>query len=359
MESLAKLHLRHQPLTLSLNPHCSSFPKPLSSFRPPRQSPTFNFTTLTIRASSSSLPPPSSAHPPHQNPPNPKPNSSFKTLAPLAAPIIKATCAAIAAAAFFFMRFNHRTAMAATAVAPSTVEPVEQESPADSVSYEEKERVLEEQLSQNPDDVEALRNLMEVRIKSNKLAEAIQVLERLIELEPEDFEWQLLKANVHSYMGEVDLANSEFEDILSKNPFKVEAFHGLVMSASQSPEKLKSVMKRVEEAMVKCKKDGNMSDVRDFKLLVAQIRVMESKYSDALKLYQELVREEPRDFRPYLCQGIIYTMLRKTNEAEKQFEKFRKLVPKNHPYKEYFDDNMFATKLFGQKMERETAASNV
>ncbi|KAM1037824.1 hypothetical protein EV1_032247 [Malus domestica] len=358
MESLAKLHHRHQPLTLSLNSHCPSFPKPLSSFRPPRQSPPFNFTTLTVRASSTSLPP-SSDLPPHRNLQNPNPISSFKALAPLAAPIIKTTCAAIAAAAFFFMRFNHRTAMAATAVASSTVEPVEQESSTDRVPNEEKERVLEEHLARNPDDVEALRNLMEVRIKSHKLTEAIQVLERLIELEPEDFEWQLLKANVHSYMGEVELANAEFEDILAKDPFKVEAFHGLVMCASQPPEKLKSVTKRVEEAMMKCKKEGNMSDVRDFKLLVAQIRVMESKYSDALKLYQELVREEPRDFRPYLCQGIIYTMLRKTNEAEKQFEKFRKLVPKNHPYKEYFDDNMFATKLFGQKVERERAASKV
>ncbi|EXB83236.1 hypothetical protein L484_011530 [Morus notabilis] len=64
-------------------------------------------------------------------------------------------------------------------------------------------------------------------------------------------------------------------------------------------------------------------------------------------------RREPRDFRPYLCQGIIYTLLRKKNEAEKQFDKFRRLIPKNHPYREYFDDNMFAMKLFTQHVDRE------
>ncbi|CAB4314853.1 unnamed protein product [Prunus armeniaca] len=357
MESLAKLQHRHQPFNLSLNPHRPSFPKPISSFRPPRSSPPFNFTSLTIRASSSSSSP-SSADPPHQNPRNPKP-SPFQTLAPLASPLLKTTCAAIAAAAFFFMRFHNRTAVASPTVSPSTVEPREEVSSTDSVTVEEKERLIEEQLSQNPDDVEALRSLMEVRIKAHKLTEAIQVLDRLIELEPEDYEWQLLKANVHSYMGEFELATSEFEEILAKDPLRVEAYHGLVMSASQSPEKLENVVTRVEKAMEGCKKLGNKSDVRDFKLLIAQIRVMESNYSEALKLYQELVREEPRDFRPYLCQGIIFTMLRKNKEAEKQFEKFRKLVPKNHPYKEYFDDNMFATKLFGQKVERERAESNI
>ncbi|KAM5560012.1 protein SLOW GREEN 1, chloroplastic [Rosa sericea] len=344
MESLAKLNHRHQPLHLSINPHRPSCPNPISSFRPPpRSSSPLNFSSLKIRASSSS------ADPPHQTPRNPIP-SFLQTLSPLA-------CAAIAAAAFFTMRFHPTKPAVAAPIAPATVEPGEET--AGKLPYEDAERQIEEQLSRDPNDVEALRSLMEVKIKAHKLTEAVQVLDRLIEIEPEDYEWQLLKANVHTYLGENDLAASEFEDILAKDPLRVEAYHGLVMSASQSEEKLKLVLKRVEKAMEGCKKQGNTSDVRDFKLLIAQIRVMEAEYKDALELYQELVREEPRDFRPYLCQGIIYTLLRKKNEAEKQFATFRKLVPKNHPYKEYFDDNMFATKLFGAKVDRETAGSNM
>lgn len=243
----------------------------------------------------------------------------------------------------------------AAPVAPATMESTNEST--EGVGYEDKERLIEEQLSRNPDDPEALRSLMEVRIKAHKLSEAVEVLDRLIELEPSDYEWPLLKANIHCYMGELELAGKEFEEILAKDPFRVEAYHGLVMAVSQSSGKLKDVLKRVEEAMKRCEKEKKISDVRDFKLLIAQIRVMESDYMDALKLYQELVKEEPRDFRPYLCQGIIYTLLRKKNEAEKQFEKFRRLVPKNHPYKEYFDENMFATKIFSQKAEMETAGS--
>ncbi|XP_030493742.2 protein SLOW GREEN 1, chloroplastic [Cannabis sativa] len=336
MESLAKLH---QPFHLSLNTNRLSFTKPISSFRISySSSPSFKFNSLSIKASSSS-----SSH-------NPKPS----LLASIVSPILKTACISVAAAALFFVRFHHKPAFAAVPIAaPSVVEESSKEAAND-----DQEKLIEEHLSSNPDDMEALRSLMEIRIKANKLQEAVQVLDRLIELEPDDNEWPVLKANIHSYMGELELAKYEFEDILKKDPLRVEAYHGLVMAASQSEDSnLDAVAKRVEEAMKMCEKQRNKSEVRDFKLLIAQIRVMESNYSDALKLYQELAKDEPRDFRPYLCQGIIYTLLKKKNEAEKQFDKFRRLIPKEHPYREYFDDNMFATKLFSQKVERETAGS--
>lgn len=227
------------------------------------------------------------------------------------------------------------------------------------VSEEEKEREIEEQLVSNPNDVEALRSLMEIKIKNKKILDAISILDRLIELEPNEPEWPLLKSHLYVNFGEVELAKVGFNEILKKDPFRVEAYHGLVMAASQdeSIEELEEIQKKVEEGMKMCKKEGKKSDLRDFKLLLAQIRVIEGKYDDALKVYAELVKEEPRDFRPYLCQGIIYTLLRKNNEAEKCFEKYRRLVPQGHPYARYFDENMIATKVFAQRAENERAGS--
>ena len=97
---------------------------------------------------------------------------------------------------------------------------------------------------------------MELRIKARKFKEAIEVIDRLIELEPQEFEWPLLKANIFSYIGEQELARKEFEEILEKDPLRVEAYHGLVMvSSEQSDENsLKDVSRRVEEAMEKCDK---------------------------------------------------------------------------------------------------------
>ncbi|CAJ1896652.1 unnamed protein product [Sphenostylis stenocarpa] len=343
MDSLPKL--RHSNSTLNISP----FPTPLSSSlsfrsRPPQHFPSSSsFRLPSIRACSSR----SSNHP--------SKNASsltplLQTLNSFLAPLAQTTCIVVAAAAFFFMRFHHTPAFAATLSPPTAdTEPT--------LTEEEAKRVLEERLSANPADSDALRALMECKIKARKIDEAFDVLDRLIELQPEEYEWPLLKANMLIYNDDHAAARELFEEILKKDPLRVEAFHGIVMATAQLNEPLRALLKRVEEATEACKKQNRDSDVRDFKLLIAQIKVMEGDFPEALKAYQDLVKEEPRDFRPYLCQGIIYTLLKKKDEADKQFDKFRRLVPKDHPYKEYFEDNMFATKFFSQKLEREGAGA--
>lgn len=341
MESIAKLQCRHQPLSVSINHRRPSFIKPVRSLCYRASSSSFKFAS--IRAS--------------QN----KPSSNNKvfvtqTLKPLSS-IVKSTCVTVATAALFLARLHLTTkpAIAATVSPPaSAVETAEESKKAEDASLDENEKAIEQQLVENPSDAEVLRALMEVKLKKRKIPEAIQIIDRLIEIEPEEDEWPLFKAQVQSFSGDFESATKGFEDILLKDPLRVEAFHGLVMAYSEEGKTLNDLEKRIEKAIEKCKKEKNMSDLRDLKLLIAQIRVMESNHTAALQVYEELVKEEPRDFRPYLCQGIVYTLLDKEDLAEKQFEKFRRLVPANHPYREFFMDNMIANKLFGEKVRRET-----
>ncbi|GLT79258.1 hypothetical protein SLA2020_507520 [Shorea laevis] len=353
MASLTKMHCRHQPLNLSLNHLSLSFPKPLFSSiscRTVRPSlPSSPFKLCITRASSSSPPSPSGQL--HRVPQTPKP-SLLQTITP----ILKTTCIAVMATALFSIRLNHhKAAIAAPATTEVTVEPSTKETTDSDVSLDEQERTLDEYLTRYPNDLKALRSLMEIKIKLGKLQEAIELINRMIELEPEETEWQMLKAQIRSFSGDCELAKKEFEEILKKDPFRVEAYHGLVMAYSDLGQELKELEKRITEAMEKCKKEKHTKALRDFNLLIAQIRLIEDEHFEALKIYQELVKEEPRDFRPYLCMGIIYTLLKKKDEADKNFDKFRNLVPSNHPYRQYFNDNMFAMKLFAEKAEREAA----
>lgn len=148
------------------------------------------------------------------------------------------------------------------------------------------------------------------------------------------------------------------------DPLCVNAYSGLLYvyfeSESDSSADLSAAEKRIQEAMETCEKEKNGKDLREFKLLLAQIRVIEGKYNEALEMYEELAKEEPRDFRTYLFQGIVYTAQEKLDEAEKQFDKFKKLVPRNHPCREYFMDknnNMVPTKQFAERKRREMTAS--
>ncbi|PIA38882.1 hypothetical protein AQUCO_02700232v1 [Aquilegia coerulea] len=341
MNSIARTHHQSNLNILSIN-NLSSFSKPISSslsFISLSSNSKTLTKPLTIKLSSSS----SSSH--HFSPTQKTP--SFQNQNPLTT-FLKTTCITIFTTTLFFSRFTKPSI--ATPVAQPTIESIDTD--------EEKERTFEEYLDSHPDDVKALKGLMEVKIKTHKFEEAIEIIDRLIQIEPFEKEWPLLKAHVYSYSGDVESAKFGFKEILEKDPLLVEAYHGLVMAASQSDgNELEDVMKRMESAMEKCKKEKKKEDLRDFKLLVAQVRVVEGKYTDALKVYQELVKEEPRDFRPYLCQGIIYTLLGKKDEAEKQFQKYRRLVPKGHPYARYFEDNMIATKIFSQAAENQRMSS--
>lgn len=331
MEALSKIHYRPHSLHLSIDQNRSSFSRPVSSIffrRTPSSSWSLPSTARLslVRAASTNT------HLP-QNPKNPK-ASFFETLKPL----VRTACVAAVAAALFLARPPLKLAFAAPA---ATAEP------ADVIAATpENEKRLEEYVESHRDDVPALRNLMEIKVKTQKLDEAVHIMDRLIALEPKQREWPLMKGYLHNYAGNTDLAAALFEELLAQDSLCAEAYHGLVISASQSGGDLDGVLERIEKAMERCRKENRKEDARDFKLLIAQARVLEGRYAEALKVYEQLVKEEPRDFRPYLCQGIIYRLLRNNDEAEKHFEKYRRLVPKGHPYAEFFNENMLAANIF-------------
>ncbi|XP_008794537.2 protein SLOW GREEN 1, chloroplastic-like [Phoenix dactylifera] len=331
MESVCRLRLHPTPVHLPLFSR-PAFSKPLLPLKPFSPKPRRH---LSLRASYTA------------------PIPSRKTLDPLSSLLRPAGVVLAASAALLLARFHCPAPATAVSPPPATVQ-------SDTLTEDEKERTLEEYLDSHPDDVRSLRALMELKVKSRKLPEAIDIVDRLIALEPGERDLPLLKAHLRNYSGDAETAKQGFEEVLQQDPFCVEAYHGLVMAASQSEEsyaELDGILKRVEGALEMCKKAKKKEDLRDFKLLVAQIRVIEGKYEDALKIYEELVKEEPRDFRPYLCQGIIYTLLRKKDEAEKHFQKYRRLVPKGHPYARYFEENMMAMKIFGQMEENKRTGS--
>ncbi|PIA52977.1 hypothetical protein AQUCO_01000680v1 [Aquilegia coerulea] len=320
-------------LPLSLH-HSSYFSKPISSI-PLNSSSNAKFI---LKPSFNSL----STNPQNHLIITKKP-SSFQTLIPFSS-LIKTTCIAIATASLFFSTFNKHS-IAAPITQPSPTDTVQEEESM--IADEEKEKLLEQHLSSNPEDIDALRTLMEFNLKDQKLQEAISIVDRLIQIQPSEKQWRLLKAHLYTYSGDIEFAKLGFEELLSDDPLLVEAYHGLAMTMPQSKSgELETLLKRIENAMEQCKVEKRREDLRDFRMLVAQVRFIEGNYIDALKVYQELVKEEPRDFRPYLYQGIIYTLLRQTSEANKQFEKYRQLVPKDHPYARYFEDNVMTLEAF-------------
>ncbi|CAN4118157.1 unnamed protein product [Withania somnifera] len=203
----------------------------------------------------------------------------------------------------------------------------------DAVSKAEEEEI-EKGIVSNLNDVEILRKLLETRVKNRELDDALSIINKLIELEPHENDWRFLKSHLYVHNGEVELAKLGFREIISNDPYYVEAYRGLVVAAledEESVDEMKEIEKTVEEGINLYKEENKECELRDLRLLLAQIWVTECKYDEALKAYQVLVDEDPLDFRPYLCLGMIYTVLKKNDEAETYLEKYRELVPQERP----------------------------
>ncbi|KAL4394049.1 hypothetical protein AHAS_Ahas02G0113100 [Arachis hypogaea] len=336
MESLFSLkpsHHHHQSL-LSLNHHHSTTPfssVPFLSLPSSSSSSSASFRFSPIKASHS--------------PKNPLTHVT-QTLNPFFSPILKSACIA---AALFLMRlhFNSPALAAAVTAAPQPPSPATESSPEDASG---EEKVSGEENS----TVEDLQSLIEAKIRERKFDEAVPMVDRLIEIEPEELDWPLLKAHLRARNNDHAVARNLFEEVLKRDPYNVIALHGLLVAAFELKEPTKDFMPRFEEAVKFLEKEERDSEARDLKLLIAQVKVLEGELSSALKVYEDLVTKEPKDFRPYLCKGVVYTMMKKKDEAERQFEKFRELVPEDHHHKDYFEDN---ANVFLQKLEQKKEAA--
>nr|CAD1841994.1 unnamed protein product [Ananas comosus var. bracteatus] len=118
-------------------------------------------------------------------------------------------------------RRGRRAATAAVSFSPSTTVHAEtfpsSSSSSSSSSSEssalvdpEKERLLEERLASHPDDADALRALMELKIKAGKLPDAIAIVDRLIILDLSDADLPLLKYHLYCSNGDAAVARRGF-----------------------------------------------------------------------------------------------------------------------------------------------------
>ncbi|EOA31010.1 hypothetical protein CARUB_v10014153mg [Capsella rubella] len=261
-------------------------------------------TPVVIRASSSSTPS------------NPKPS------------LLKTTCITLTAAAALFSASSYLISKPAATTPATTV----------------LEATLEKHLETQSNDVEALLSLAKIKFKSDKYEETIETMNRLIEIEPYEQRWPVMKARILSYFSKSELAIQAFEEILLSDPTRVDALHYLVMEFYESKPKLLEVEKRIKYAIRRCKNNNNKKkDIRGLRMLIAQIKVMEGNTAEAIRICEELVKDDPEDFKIYLFQGLVYTLIGKGDEAAKQFERVGRILPENSPYLE----TMVNTKEWG------------
>ncbi|KAL0542980.1 hypothetical protein IC582_018064 [Cucumis melo] len=215
------------------------------------------------------------------------------------------------------------------------------------------EEMWERILEHDPSNVDTLKAVLYGKMRSGKTEEAIKYVKRLIDLEPDEVEWRLLLALCYETLGELGTAKRLFMEILKQKPLLVRALHGLALVMHKNNEG-ESVFEMLNKALDIARDEKKLAEHRSIGILIAQMHVVKGELEEGLKKFQNLVEENPRDFRPHLCQGIIYSLLDKKKEAAEQFEIYQALVPDEFPQREFIDDIMLsATTASREQFQKE------
>eukprot|EP00249_Psilotum_nudum_P011957 c23488_g1_i1 orf=182-1762(+) len=211
------------------------------------------------------------------------------------------------------------------------------------------EEQLKSYLEKDPGNPTALEALLYTQLEKQDMQRSLKILEKLIVLDPDQLDLKFMKAYIHRNDGDLELAKRCFEEILTIRPLCSRALQGLVLVMDRTGEG-SAALEMIKTALGNAIEKNLIVEARNLRLLMGQFLTQKGNLEEALHQYKIMVDEDPNDFRPYLCQGLVYSLLRKMDEAEKQFQKYRELCPKDFPDRSFLDEQMMKAKNKIRKM---------
>ncbi|WP_088894203.1 tetratricopeptide repeat protein [Leptolyngbya ohadii] len=191
-------------------------------------------------------------------------------------------------------------------------------------------RGYEAVLQREPDNQTALRGLVDVKIKQGDIQGIIPPLEKLAALNPDQPDYTVLLAQAKRQTGDREGAAQAFREILKTRPGDLNALKGLtdLLLQDNRPEAavglLQDTLKTAEEANQA--KPGTI-DTANVQLLLAEVYALQTRYDEAIGLYDRIIASNAQDFRPVLGKAFVFQTQGKTEEAKPLFTKAESLAP--------------------------------
>ncbi|KAL3686814.1 hypothetical protein R1sor_013123 [Riccia sorocarpa] len=213
------------------------------------------------------------------------------------------------------------------------------------------EILLRSYLERHPGDLKALQALLFMRLKKGQVNAAMPVVEKLIEMEPDQLEWKFIRAQGFEFVGDLEQAREAFDEILKLRPLSARALQGLAVVMQKSGEE-EQALQLLTEAVKSAVDSGRTKEVSNIRMLLGQMHTIQGNLDEAMEQYRTVVEEDPEDYRPYLCQGLVYSIIGEEAEAEKQFKRYKKLCPKDFPHRGFLNELMLQAKSESRKLNK-------
>lgn len=181
-------------------------------------------------------------------------------------------------------------------------------------------------LEREPDNQTALRGLLDSRLQQGDLKQAIEPLEKLAQLNPQQSDYLLLLAEAKQQVEDYAGATGSYRALLASHPEDLRALTGLTnlfQSQNRHIEAI-SVVKDTIDRALKAGADPNnrasLIDIVSVQLLLGKIYFEQKNYPEALKAYQQAQKIDVNDFRPILATAIVLKEQGKNQEAQPLFQ---------------------------------------
>jgi tetratricopeptide (TPR) repeat protein len=196
-------------------------------------------------------------------------------------------------------------------------------------------RGYESVLQKEPENQTALKGLLQARLgllslKQGKIQDVIAPLEKLAKLDPEQTKYAVLLSQAKQQIGDKEGAAQALRNVLETKPGNMEAIQAMVglLMTEKKPEAALGVL---QEALTKApqinKLEPGTVDTTAIQVLTGNIYAEQKQYGKAFEIYEQAIKDAPKDHRPIWAKALVLKGQGKIDEAKPLFANAAALAP--------------------------------
>jgi tetratricopeptide (TPR) repeat protein len=185
-------------------------------------------------------------------------------------------------------------------------------------------------LKSDPKNQTALIGLVNLRNQLGKTKETIEPLQTLADAFPDQPEYRMTLARTYIELKDPKNALAEYRKILATKPGFIPALQSVVSMelTDKRPEAaigiLQDTLKTAETAN---KIQANSVDTGSVRWILGEVYRQQNRLDDAIATYDQMIKDNAKDFRPYVGKAQLKQVQGKDDEAKKLFDKGLELAP--------------------------------
>lgn len=188
-------------------------------------------------------------------------------------------------------------------------------------------------LEREPDNVNALQGLLEIRLQQKNLSAAIAPLERLGQIRTDQVQYRILLAQLKTQLEDNAGAAKVYREILIQSPYNIQALKGLsgLYAQQERPAEAVAIVQNAITQAIKAQTGAPGTvppdQLTSLQLLLGEIYLSQNRPDQAIAIYEAASKVNGNDFRPVLAQAQVMAQTGKVKEADPFFQQAIMLAP--------------------------------